>query len=50
MFDVMAALHITLDLAGQNTVSALSAHGQRVLSQMLKILTCNAALYYGTMR
>jgi hypothetical protein len=41
------ALHMALDLAGQHAVSALSAHGQRVLGQMLKMLVYNAVLCHG---
>jgi hypothetical protein len=40
----MGALHMALDMTGQNAVSALSAHGQRVLDQMLEMLVSNAAL------
>jgi ABC-type amino acid transport system permease subunit len=43
----MGALHVALDLAGQYAVSALSAHGQRVLGQMLKMWVYNAVLCHG---
>jgi hypothetical protein len=42
----MGPLHIALNMARQNAVSALSAHGQRVLDQMLEMLAPNAALCY----
>jgi hypothetical protein len=46
----MGLLHMALNMAGQNAVLALSAHGQRVLDQMLEMLAPNAALChdYGT--
>jgi hypothetical protein len=43
----MGALHMALDLAGQNAVSALFAHCQRVLDQMRKMLACDVALCHG---
>jgi hypothetical protein len=42
----MGLLHMALNIARQNAVLALSAHGQRVLDQMLKMLAPNAALCY----
>jgi hypothetical protein len=42
----MGPLHIALNMAGQHAVSALSAHGQRVLNEMLKMLVSNASLWH----
>jgi hypothetical protein len=43
----MGALHMALNLAGQNAVPALFAYGQCVLNYMLEMLACDAALCYG---
>jgi hypothetical protein len=45
----MGPLHVALNIARQNAVLALSAYGQRVLDQMLEMLTSNPLCHdYGT--
>jgi hypothetical protein len=47
-FNVLAAPRMSLDLARQNDRMALSAHGQRVPKQMLRMHAYNAVPFYCT--